>query len=310
MVKTIARFTLMIAFLLAGYLFFLERKDDFLALDWPSTPAVAAVSLAFIINICITAVFNSITARRLGAPLGYTESFMLSSVTSAANFLLPLRAGAAFRSIYMKKVYRFQFSHFASALTVYYLATILVASFLGMICLVFIYLDQGHFRLDIFAALPAVFTIACFILLARKGTQTGNTTEKESWRTSFIDGYRQILANNRFVYIALSLVTAGLVVSTLGWSVALRDYAPQVSLGESLLIVTSQIIGGLVTLTPGGTGFQELAGLYVGKRFQMSMVELFAVLVWTKVVRIILSVVFALPSLVYLQRRIRGASRL
>jgi uncharacterized membrane protein YbhN (UPF0104 family) len=307
MVKSIIKLVLLLVFLAAGLLFYFEKKDEFHALDWPSTPAIVAVCLAYVTNIYINALFNAISARRLGVHLSYTESFMLSSVTAAANFLLPLRAGAAFRAMYMKKAYGFQYSYFASTLAFYYLATILVASFTGMICLLFIYLDQGYFRLDIFLLLPAAFIVASFILLLRKGGEISHTPEQQSWRLNFMEGYRHIISDNWFIYNTLSLIVIGFIVSTLGWTVALRDYAPLIGWGESFLIVTSQIIGGLITLTPGGAGFQELAGLYVGHRFQITMVELFAVLVWTKAVRIIVSVLLALPSLVFLKRNINSS---
>ena len=204
----------------------------------------------------------------------------------------------------MKKVYHFPFSYFASTLAIYYLVTILVASLVGMFCLVFIYVDQGYFRLDLFLLFPTVLLFAAIALLVRKGKQN-DSRSKQSWWSNFLTGYRNILANKRFFYTALSIVTAGFIVSTIGWTVALRDYAPFIKIAESFLIVASQIVGALVTLTPGGAGFQELAGMYVGHRFNITLVELFAVLVWTRAVRMIISRLLALPSFILLQRRMR-----
>jgi hypothetical protein len=228
---------------------------------------------------------------------------MLSSVTTAANFVLPLRAGAAFRAMYMKKVYRFPFSYFASTLAIYYLVTILIASLVGMFCLIVIYVGQGYFRLDLFLLFPTVLLVAGIALLARKGKEK-NSGSTQSWWTNFLTGYKNILANSRFFHTALLIVAAGFIVSTIGWTVALREYAPFIKISESFLIVASQVVGSLVTLTPGGTGFQEMAGMYVGHRFQITLVQLFAILVWTKAVRIIISLLLALPSFILLKRRI------
>jgi len=302
------KLALALVFILAGVLFFFYKKEEFLLLEWPSATAVAAVSLAFVINIYLISQFNMLAARQLDTPLSCAESFMLSSVTTAVNFVFPLRAGAAFRAVYMKKVHSFPFSYFASTLAIYYLVTILVTSLAGMFCLILIYVDQGYFRLDLFLLFPAVLLIAGIALLARKG-KGNNCNSRQSWWTNFLTGYRNILANKRFFYTALSIVTVGLIVSTIGWTVALREYAPSIKITESFLIVASQIMGGLATLTPGGTGFQELAGMYVGHRFQITLVELFAVLVWTKLVRITIALLLAAPSFIFLKRRIEVSAK-
>ena len=95
------KLALTLVFILAGVLFILSKKEEFLLLEWPSATAVAAISLAFIINIFFSSQFNRLAARQLGVPLSGAESFMLSSVTTAVNFVFPLRAGAAFRAVYM-----------------------------------------------------------------------------------------------------------------------------------------------------------------------------------------------------------------
>jgi uncharacterized membrane protein YbhN (UPF0104 family) len=305
--KSILKLILTLAFILAALLFLYIKKEEFLLLKWPSYFAISAICLAFTINLYFNSLFNMLVSRQLGVPLSGRESFMLSSVTSAVNFTLPLRAGAAFRAMYMKKVYKFPFSHFASSIAIYYLGTILVASFAGMLCLIIIYFYQGYFRIDLFILFPVILFIVGISLIARSGKEIVTGTS-QMWWSSFLSGYRSIISNNRIVYIALLIISAGLLVSTLAWAVALREYAPQIGFVESFLIVVSQIIGGLVPLTPGGTGFQELGGIYVGHKFNITLVELFAVLVWTKVARIIVSVLLAFPSIVFLKRRINASA--
>ena len=61
----------------------------------------------------------------------------------------------------------------------------------------------------------------------------------------------------------------------------------------------------MIALTPGGTGFQELAGLYVSNHTSTSLVELLAVLVWVKILRVILALALAVPSYLYIRKRLQ-----
>ena len=80
------------------------------------------------------------------------------------------------------------------------------------------------------------------------------------------------------------------------WTVALQEYAADISVTEAFLVAASQIISGYITLTPGATGFQELAALYVGQSFAATTTEIFAVLIWVRVVRIATAIAVAAPS--------------
>lgn len=296
-----------LAFVLLGIVYFLANRDEFTQLHWPSPIAVVAVALAFVTNLWLGSLFNNVVVRKLGADISGIESFALSTVASAINFLLPLRAGAGVRAVYLKRVFNLPYSHFASTLAVFYLANVFIASIVGMACVLFIYLDTRYFKLDLFLAPPIAFLIAGGFIFLKKSNASEDDAASSPWK-HFATGFRRILADRRSAMLALSIVAASFVVSTIGWTIALRDYAPTVTIPESFLIVASQIIGGLVTLTAGGTGFQEIAGLYVGHRLGVTSVELFAVLVWTKALRILLSIVLATPSMVYLRKRMQRAA--
>ena len=97
--------------------------------------------------------------------------------------------------------------------------------------------------------------------------------------------------------------------SSLAWAIALREYAPGIGLAEAFLLSASQIVAGFITLTPGATGFQEVAGLYVGRSFSATTTEIFAVLVWVRVVRTLVAIAVALPSGIILRGTLQAAGR-
>lgn len=297
---------LTLAFIAVGVYYFWSRRDEFANLGWPSLPTIFIVGAAFIVNIYIMSLFNALVSRRLGADISALESFALSIVTSAANFLLPLRAGTGFRGMYMKKAFGLAYSDFASTLFVFYIANILIASLLGTAAVTVIYFDRNYFATDLFLSFPLIFLASAAFIMLRRGKEISSDKEASWWRQLF-KGYASILGDRGIVFYALVLVLVSFIVSTFAWYSALREYIPAITASDSFLIVASQVLGGLITVTAGGTGFQELAGIYVGHRLSMTIVELFAVLVWTKVLRILISVTAAGPAAIFLNRRLAKA---
>lgn len=298
---------LTLAFVVIGVYYFWSRRSEFANLGWPSKTTIAIVGIAFMLNILIMSLFNTLVSRRLGANITSLESFALSIVTSAANFLLPLRAGTGMRGMYMKRVYGLAYSDFASTLFVFYVANILVASLLGTAAVTSVYLDRNFFALDLFLSFPIIFLSSAAFIMFQRGKEVGSA-KGASWLQRLWIGYASIIGDRVIVLFALSLVLVSFIVSTFAWYAALHEYIPAITVPDSFLIVASQVLGGLVTVTAGGTGIQELAGIYVGHRLSMTILEVFAVLVWTKVLRIIISVVAAVPAAFFLNRRLAKAS--
>jgi len=299
---TILRSLLTLAFIGLGVAYVLTQQADFRALELPSTIAVLVVAAGYVASVFFRSLYNVFTARRLGTPLPILESFMLSAVVTASNSILPVNAGAAFRAYYMKKVHAFPLGYFASVTIVSFVITGLLMSLIAMILLVLIFLDLGYFRLDLFIVLPVITVTASAGLLLRGEKSRPEHDNADSLWGSFRSGYLSLVRDKRLVYVSLLIVTLNFVVASSVWVVALRDYAPEIAMSEALLLAASQIVSGLITLTPGAAGFQELAGLYVGASFQVTTVQLFAVLVWVRLVRLIASLLLAGPCAIALHR--------
>jgi uncharacterized membrane protein YbhN (UPF0104 family) len=302
-----AKTILIVVFLvIAGWYIWLKR-DEFREFDWPSYVAVMLVAAAFVINVALVSIYNLITTRRLGAHLTLSESFMLSAVVAAGNFVLPVKAGTGLRALYMKRVHDFPISYFAGGAVIFFVVTVFSMS-LAAVCLLFaIYLELGYFRVDLSILFPFVAIASVIGILIVRRTQEHRLGDDQSWLGSFRGSLLLILGERNLVLAALAIVSTIFIVASLAWSVALREYAPNISVLEALLLAASQIIAGFVTLTPGATGFQELVALYVGKSFAATTTEIFAVLLWVRIVRIVVAIVVAIPSAIVLRRRLRLA---
>lgn len=302
----IAKIALTVLFVSLGLGYVAVHWEEFSELHRPSGIAVLAVTSAFACNLWLASWFNAIVARKLDANISGLDSFAISTVTSAVNFVLPLRAGAAMRAIYMKRQYNLPYSRFASTLAAFYLANLLVAAMAAMACVGIVYRETAVFKADLFLLLPSLLIAAGAFMIWHRRQPTRKGRHPVPWQ-DFAGGFSSILSDRRTAIYALIAVFLSMLVSTFGWSVALRDYAPDVSIAEAILIVVSQIIGGLVTVTAGSAGFQELAGIYVGNRLGITIMELFAVLIWTKVARMLVSFVLSVPSALLLRNRLKTA---
>jgi hypothetical protein len=118
-----------------------------------------------------------------------------------------------------------------------------------------------------------------------------------------------VVGEPRLLATAVVIVCLIFASSSAAWAVALREYAPGISVAEAFLLAASQIVAGFVTLTPGAAGFQEVAGLYVGHSFAATTTEIFAVLVWVRVVRTLVAIAVALPSGIILKGTLQAAGK-
>lgn len=297
---TLAKSVLTLAFVTAGVAYVSTRFGEFQSLAWPSATAIAVVAFGFIASVLFRSLFNFFAARQLGSALTLRESFMLSAVVTASNAILPANPGATFRAVYMKKVHGFAYGYFASATAVSFLVTTLIISLVGMGLLLLISRELGYFRLDLFIALPLISIVTGAGLFLRGSTHAG---QGNSIWTSFKSGYFDLVGESRLVYLSILVVSANLVVAGLVWVVALREYAPDITALEGFLFAASQIVSGLINLTPGAAGFQEVVGIYVGQSFAITAVELFAILIWVRVVRVLTAIILSIPCAIALQLR-------
>lgn len=293
---------LTVAFVVAGIVYVAVNFEEFRGLSWPSMRAIVAVAIGFVASVGFRSLFNYYSARRLGAKLPLSESFMLSAIVTASNALLPANAGAAFRAWYMKRVHALPISYFASATVLSFLVTTLLMSLVAMTLLVLIHRELGYFRLDLFIALPLIAAAIIIGLRLRAKPSGEDVPETSLWR-SFRTGYFRLVRDTRLVALSLLIVSLNFIVAAIVWVVVIRDTAPGIDILEAFLFAAAQIVSGLITLTPGAAGFQEVVGLYVGRSFEITTVELFAILIWVRVVRIVTSIVLAAPCAVILRLR-------
>jgi uncharacterized membrane protein YbhN (UPF0104 family) len=293
---------LTVAFIAAGIWFIEGRLAEFKTVALPTMTAVLAVIVGVIASIFFRSLYNYVTGRHLGAQLSLPESFMLSAVVTAGNVILPASPGATMRAVYMKRVHAFPYSYFASSMALYVVITTLLMSLLCVVLLLLIQSKLNYFRPDLLLALPIIALIALLSLAWRQGATTTEQSGDTSWsllRNSYLD----LVKTRKLVLASVLIVISNVVVASVIWFIVLGDYDSNISSLEASLFAASQVASGLINLTPGAAGFQEIVGVYVGQSFAMTTVQLFAVLIWVRLVRVLTSVALGIPCAVALHLR-------
>ena len=299
---TLIKTALTVAFVAAGAVYITQRLAEFRALAWPSVTSVIVVALGFLASVFFRSLYNYFVTRQLGTTISLRESFMLSAVVTASNSLLPANPGATFRAVYMKKVHSFPYGYFASSTALSFVITTLMMSLIGMTLLIMIDQQLGYFRLDLFVALPVIAILMTAGLLLRKSS---HAEREDSVWTSFQSSYFELTRKRSLVYLCVLIVCSNYLFAAIVWFIVLGEYAFDITLLEGFLFAASQIVSGLINLTPGAAGFQELVGIYVGRSFQLTAVERFAILVWVRLVRVLAAVLLGIPCAIALHNRSR-----
>jgi uncharacterized membrane protein YbhN (UPF0104 family) len=298
---TALKSALTLGFIVMGVIYVAQHFDDFRATALRSILTVFIVIAGFVASVFFRALYNYFTSRHLGAHLSFLESFMLSSVVTAGNIILPASPGAAFRALYLKRVHRFPYAHFASSTALFIIITSLMMAVFGLVLLLLIELRLDYFRIDLFLVLLTIGIVMSSGLILGKYKASSNTST--TW-SSFKRGYVDLTSAKKLVVVCVLVVSSNFIIASAVWIMALRDYAPEISILESFLFSASQIASGLVNLTPGAAGFQEVVGIYVGHSFSISTTELFTALVWVRVVRTITAIALGTVSALSLRLRI------
>lgn len=295
-VKTI----LTLAFVLVGSIYVVRHAGEFRSLVWPSAVAIIVVVCGFLASVFLRAVYNYLASRHLGAELSLTESAMLSVIVTASNVLLPANPGATFRAVYMKKVHNFPYTHFAGSTLLFLVATALLMSLFGVVLVLLISVKLGYSRPDL---LIILVLIAALMMLGLRASGRAAPEDGQKIWASFRSAYQALVGDRRLVYTSIMIIATNFVIASFVWIVVLRDIEPNVATLEAFLFAASQIASGLISLTPGAAGFQEIVGIYVGQSFAVSAIELFAALIWVRLVRTMTAVVIAIPCAAILRSR-------
>jgi uncharacterized membrane protein YbhN (UPF0104 family) len=123
---------LLTAVLIAWGAVWAVRHSDRIAEAFRLSPMfLALLAPLVVVSVMLIGLMNQLVASGVGAGLRPRQWISLAFVSTLANYVLPLRAGAAMRAAYYKRAAGLSFARFTSCMAVAYVMTLLVN---GVVC--------------------------------------------------------------------------------------------------------------------------------------------------------------------------------
>jgi len=206
---------------------------------------------------------NQILAAHLGAPLRFRQWLALSFASTLANYVLPMRAGAALRAGYFKRVGNLPVTKFASMMAVAYVLTLGVNSALGLAALGSFYLEKHLVSWPLLATF-LVMLCACLVVVAlpSRARQAEPPAGLRGVVARVHAGWHLLRKSPALLakVAGLSLASTALYVARL--YVAFAAVGHPVSLSGCMLVAALAALSTFLAVTPGGLGVREAAILY------------------------------------------------
>ena len=261
------------------------------------------VALWLSINTLLQALFAHVLVVSLGGKIRWRHSIALVYVATMLNFVLPMRAGMAFRAVFLKRLYTFPLTLFASSMVAMQFATLMAAAFFGLVGLVWVSTRSSGVPPQLLWPLVAVIVLCA---LAFALTRTLRVRLRSRLHLAF-EGWQKICRDPKTLIAAALSQVGTFVVGTAGLYYSFNALGLGIDLPGSLLLLTSLQLGGLASITPGAIGFQEAVGIYVSTALDLSLPECLTALAAMRFVSIAVSVTTGLPCLEILRRRMAEA---
>lgn len=265
------------------------------------------ISILFLLIFFIEALFIKLTLNAFDKDIDKKESYFLSTVSRIGNYLLPMRAGAVFRALYLKKIHNFEYSKFLSTLYAYYILLFLIYSILALISLGIKYINTNIYFpiVTLFFVLLLIATVLIIIF--------SRIEIKENYNNKLIK--KAIIVINKFIlswdnivkkrkiFFNLILLTTGNIL--LNWLIYILEFSSiniHVNILDTLLYTCISGVSLLVSITPGSLGLREAMFLFTSDSIGLKEYEIIQLALLDRGILFILLLFILVLILIFVKR--------
>ncbi len=247
--------------------YFINNRDDFVHVLSTSPKYLIPI---FIINtgvLFLNGVFIKIILKSFKKNIYISEASYLAVVSSLANYFLPMRGGLIYKSVYLKKKFKFPFSHFISSLYGNYIIVFLVNSLIALIVLFLIQSRTSVLSLPLYAFFGMLF-VSMIVLSVVKFPVEKIREGKYKFVNrvvniikNILNGWNIILKDKKLLISLLMITILGFIFSVLLFYLQFQALGINTNLVSVILYSCLSGVSLLVSLTPGSLGIRE--GIFV-----------------------------------------------
>ena len=260
----------------AGLIYYATANwADFRRLSLVAPGYLGALVVLLILEYFVIGLTIMTLTRPLGLKLGMAEAFVLSLMTGFHNLVLPFRGGMVTRAVYLKTRHNFTYTNFLASLSAGYVLTYLMASFLGMLSLLYAQAVQGVASGVLLLAFIAIFVSLLLVVLF--SPQLRDT--RSAWINKFIhviNGWASIKNNRRMILATAVLSLIQILLETAAVFLQFRVFGIDVSPVKSLYLASVGLLGQLIQLTPAGLGVNEALVVFSAQAIAVTLAQTLA----------------------------------
>lgn len=250
---------MLVVALLAWYLY--KNRDVFSALRHISWQQVLIIILVDTLIFLTSSLMYYAMIQRLDPRVSFQDCLLLQYANNFLNKFLPtIGGGAAFRAIYLKKRYRFPYSHFISTVAGIYIIKFFTTPFIGLMCLLLIYFQTGVYNWLMILGFLCLFLPSLAIIIFSPKIPESNKRLLKALK-SMVAGWNLLKKDPKYVLIFGFLSITLLFLTSLKKLIIYQTLDGSANIISMVYLSTLSIIIPLLNFTPGGIGIKE--GLYI-----------------------------------------------
>jgi len=209
--------------------------------------------------------FTGLQTKHLLIPLGIKlkgfEAFAISIITGFYNIITPTHGGMVIRALYLKKKHGFSYTNFLSSLTGIYVINFLIGALLGLISLIFIYINYNIFNRVILLVFLGFLIPTLFItIFSPKFKETKYNLINKIIRVA--NGWHLIKNNKKVILIAIITTIGTLLTSIISTMIAYHIFGIELSFIKALFLASIGFLSIIISITPGNLGIAEAIAVF------------------------------------------------
>ena len=243
--------------------YFYNNKSDLLAVLQIPPKYLTGIFLLSALTIFVNGVFIKVILQSFNKVITILESFYVSVISSLGNYFLPMRGGAAIRSVYLKKKYNFSYAHFVSTLYGNYIIVFLVSSFIGLLSLVLIDIKYSISSLPLYFFFGVLFVVMLVLSLVKFPLEKIKEPKRKFFGKvvgivkNILKGWNIIVDDKELLFSLIGLTVVNIFVTNVLFYVQFRALNIDVNLLNTVLYNALSSVSLLVSITPGSLGIRE-----------------------------------------------------
>lgn len=258
---------IIVLFLLITYL--INNKDILNSLKHIGWQPVLWIVLLDIMTFVISGGLDQSMISRFDSRVSFWDCYMLGYANNFLNKILPtIGGGAAFRAVYLKKIYQLSYPQFISTIAGLYVISFLITSFIGMSCLLLIFVTRQVFGLTIFLAFMGIF-LFCLGTIIFSPEIPESQNRLVQFVSSIFEGWQVLKKDLKLILIYAFFSVALLTLSALQAYFSYQALGVQTNMISMVFLATLGIILAFLNFTPDGIGVKE--GVYA---FSSNLVQI------------------------------------